>query len=156
MCIIGFLVILFLILILFFILKIFLNIINKIKTYRNKIKKNNIIKITDKWFELLIKTDKDKDLLYDMFYKKNTIIVKLQDKETIKNNIKFFLDYFIKIPKIKILKKEYNISKISDNIYINTVFISWKINNSFNKNLNLKFIFIFKNNLIFELHFFEI
>jgi|LakMenEpi03Aug12_release.lakeMendotaPanAssembly.Ray.scaffolds.fasta_scaffold884790_2 hypothetical protein len=154
MCIIGFLVILFLILILFFILKIFLNIINKIKTYRNKIKTNNIIKTTDKWFELLIK--KDKDLLYDMFYKKNTIIVKLQDKETIKNNIKFFLDYFIKIPKIKILKKEYNISKISDNIYINTVFISWEINNSFNKNLNLKFIFIFKNNLIFELHFFEI
>ena len=153
MCIIGFLIILILIFILIFISRVFLNIIKKIIIYRNKIKTNNIIKITDEWFDLLIK--KDKNLLYNMFFKKNTIIVKLQ-KET-KKNINYCLEYFIKIPKTKILKREYNISKVSDNVYINTVFTSWEIkNNLYNEILNLKIIFIFKNNLIFELHFSEI
>jgi hypothetical protein len=69
----------------------------------------------------------------------------------------YFLDYFIRIPKTKILKREYNISKVSDSVYINTVFTSWEIkNNLYNEVLNLKIIFIFKNNLIFELHFSEI
>ena len=90
MCIIGFLIILILIFILIFISRVFLNIIKKIIIYRNKIKTNNIIKITDEWFDLLIK--KDKNLLYNMFFKKNTIIVKLQ-KET-KKNIKLLLRIF--------------------------------------------------------------
>lgn len=110
-------------------------------------KKQIIIELTDKWLHN-VSVEKNVENLYNMFYKKQNMITKKNNHED--HDLKKHLNFFINLPKIKILSKEYNISQVSENIYINTVYTKWTLRNK--EPIEFKIIFIFKNNYIFELH----
>jgi hypothetical protein len=66
-------------------------------------------------------------------------------------DIKKYFDYFAKLPEIRVVAKEYNISKITDNVYLNTAFIKWKWK-GLEDPITARMTFIFRNKCIFQLH----
>ena len=66
-------------------------------------------------------------------------------------DIKKYFDYFAKLPEIRVVAKEYNISKITDNVYLNTAFIKWKWK-GLEVPITARMTFIFRNKCIFQLH----
>ena len=66
-------------------------------------------------------------------------------------DIKKYFDYFAKLPGIRVVAKEYNISKITDNVYLNTAFIRWQWE-GLSEPITARMTFIFRNKCIFQLH----
>ena len=56
-----------------------------------------------------------------------------------------------KLPNIEVISKDYNISKVTDNVYINTAFVTWKWN-GLSEPIVARMTFVYRNNCIFQLH----
>ena len=65
--------------------------------------------------------------------------------------IEEYFNFFTSLPGIKVLNRKYNLSKISNNYFINTALITWYWE-GLDEPLIVRMSFIFKNDCIFQLH----
>ena len=66
-------------------------------------------------------------------------------------DIKLYFDYFANLPGIKVVNRKYQITKVSDDVYINTAFITWYWD-GLEAPVVARMTFIINNNCIFQLH----
>lgn len=111
---------------------------------------SDITTLTDNWLDDII-VNKDLDKVYKQFCSDSTFIGNVTSIKKSGEDIKNYFDYFIKLPGLNIVKKKYNIMKISDNIYTNTAYITWTWDD-INEPLNTKIILTFKNKCIYQIH----
>jgi len=66
-------------------------------------------------------------------------------------DIKGYFDYFAKLPGLRALDKKYNISKVTNNVSLNTAFITWTWHGLENP-IVARMTFLYRNKCIFQLH----
>jgi hypothetical protein len=114
------------------------------------VNKNDIKKLTDKWCDEVTVRNNPENIA-KLFCKDATLLGTVSQIKRRGNDIKYYFNYFAKLPNIKIISKEYNISKISSNIYVNNAFITWNWDGLKNP-IIARMTFIYRNKCIFQLH----
>ena len=121
-----------------------------VKNVKNR--KEEIEKLTDKWIDGVTKFNDPKKISKMFCNGGNLVGTKSQILRKGKQ-IEGYFKYFAKLPKIRVVSKNYNISKVSDDnsVYLNTAFIKWTWE-GLEKPITARMTFLFKNNCIFQLH----
>lgn len=91
------------------------------------------------------------EAIYKMFCEGGSLVGTVSQVKRKGNDIKKYFDYFAKLPGIKVLHKKYNITKVTNDVFINTAFVTWKWN-SINEPIIARMTFVYKNNCTFQLH----
>lgn len=66
-------------------------------------------------------------------------------------DIELYFNFFANLPHIEVLERNYNIQKITNDVYINTAFLKWYWEGLV-KPINVRMTFIFRNKCIVQLH----
>ena len=112
--------------------------------------KNDIAKLTDQWIHE-VTVNNDPDRLFKLFCKDGNLVGTVSKEKREKIDIKKYFDYFAKLPNIEVISSNYNISKVTDNVYINTAFVTWKWD-GLDEPIVARMTFVYRNNCIFQLH----
>ena len=126
------------------------SIIMFIYNYVNRVTHEVICDLTDDWCDAVTKYHNSK-LIANMFSYDGNLIGTVSQVEKKGRNIKLYFDYFANLPNIRILYKKYNISKVTKDVFINTVLVTWYWD-GLEKPIMERIIFIFKDKKIFQLH----
>jgi len=111
---------------------------------------NDIKKLTDKWcYEVAVKHNTNN--IYKLFCSDGNLIGTVSQVKRKGTDIKKYFDYFSHKPGLKIISKNYNISKVTDDVFINTAFIEW-FWTGLNEPVVARMTFVYRNKCIFQLH----
>jgi hypothetical protein len=114
------------------------------------ISSKEISDLTDLWIQEV--TEKNRpEAIGKLFCTDGNLIGTVSQIKRNGEDIQRYFDYFAKLPGIKVLSKKYNISKVTDNVYINSAFITWSWD-GLEKPIVARMSFIYRNKCIFQLH----
>jgi len=106
--------------------------------------------LTDLWcHEVTIKHDTE--AISKLFCPDGNLVGTVSQVKRKGNDIKTYFNYFAKKKGIQIIKKEYNISKVTPNVFINTAFITWFWDGLENP-VVARMSFVYHGKCIFQLH----
>jgi len=112
--------------------------------------KQNIENLTNKWVNA-VTVNNDPVEVANMFCADGSLVGTVSKELRNYDDIKLYFDFFAKLPGIKVISRDYNISKITSNVYLNTAFITW-IWDGLEEPIIARMTFIFRDNCIFQLH----
>jgi len=117
---------------------------------KDDISSKEIAHLTDLWIQEV--TEKhNPEAIGKLFCTDGNLVGTVSQIKRKGEDIKRYFDYFAKLPGIKVVSKKYNISKIVDNVYLNTAFITWSWD-GLEKPITARMTFIYRNKCIFQLH----
>ena len=119
------------------------------ENYEN-LTENDISKLTDLWIKE-VTINHDSEAVYKLFCSDGKLVGTVSQVIRKGNDIKSYFDYFAKLPDIKVISKKYTISKISNNVFLNTAFIDWQWK-GLEKPITTRMTFIYNGKCIFKLH----
>lgn len=135
-----------------FIVLIFINLVllnyflKQIDDYK---KKKYISYLTDKWLDYIVKF-RDPKSAANLFCRDGVLVATRSHQIRRGKSINEYFEWLSNIPN-KVVNREYNISKITDNVYLNNSLVTW-----FNKNKKIfvvtRMLFIFRNDCLFFIH----
>lgn len=105
--------------------------------------------LTNKWLDE-ISLNKDPTEAYKLFCSDGSFIGTVSEIKKEGEDIKSYFNYFANLPGLKVVKKTHNVSKVTDNVYTNTAFVTWSWDD-LDEPLNTKIIFTFKDKCIYQL-----
>jgi len=118
--------------------------------YYNLLTHQDISNLTDKWiYEVTINNSPEN--IQTLFCKDGSLVGTVSKVIRTGEDIKFYFNYFSKLPGIKVVNKKYNIMKITNNVFLNTAFITWKWD-SLKEPVTARMTFIYRDKCIFQLH----
>ena len=133
-----------------FIILLFIIIYFLYNNYYNLITHQDISLLTDKWiYEVTVNHSPEN--IQTLFCKDGSLVGTVSKVIRTGYDIKFYFNYFAKLPGIKVLNKKYNIMKITNNVFVNTAFITWSWN-GLEQPITARMTFIFRDKCIFQLH----
>ena len=112
--------------------------------------KQNIENLTNKWINA-VTVNNDPEEIANMFCSDGSLVGTVSKELRTYGNIKLYFNFFAKLPGIKVISRDYNILKVTSNVYLNTSFISW-IWDGLEEPIIARMTFIFRDNCIFQLH----
>ena len=118
--------------------------------YCNNLTENDISDLTDQWIKE-VTVNHDPQATYKLFCKNSSLLGTVSQIKRRNTDIKKYFNYFAKLKGIKVVDKKYNISKVTDDVFINTAFITWYWD-GLESPIVARMTFIYKNNCIFQLH----
>jgi hypothetical protein len=111
---------------------------------------NDITALTDEWInQVTIKNSPEG--VSKMFCPDGNLIGTVSQVKRKGVDIKKYFDFFAKKPGIKVLHKEYNISRVAPGVFINTAFITW-FWSGLNEPVVARMTFVFREKCLFQLH----
>ena len=111
------------------------------------INENDISKLTDEWIKE-VTVNHDSDAVAKLFCSDGTLVTRVPHHD---KDIKLYFDYFAHLPGIHVISKQYNVSKLAPNVFVNTAFIKWKWNGVYDP-INMRMIFVYNGRCIYKLH----
>ena len=118
--------------------------------YYNLPTKQDISMLTDKWiYEVTVNHSPEN--IQTLFCKDGSLVGTVSKVIRTGYDIKFYFNYFAKLPGIKVLNKKYEIMKITNNVFVNTAFITWYWD-GLEQPITARMTFIFRDKCIFQLH----
>ena len=111
---------------------------------------NDIANLTDNWIKE-VTVNHDPRAISKLFCSDGNLIGTVSQVKRKGADIEKYFDYFAKLPGIKVFEKEYNISQVTKDVFINTAFITWYWD-SLDKPVTARMTFVFRNKCIFQLH----
>ena len=111
---------------------------------------NDITNLTDAWIKE-VTVNHDPRAISKLFCSDGNLIGTVSQVKRKGADIEKYFDYFAKLPGIKVFEKEYNISQVTKDVFINTAFITWYWD-TLDKPITARMTFVFRNNCIFQLH----
>ena len=116
----------------------------------NLLTNQDITMLTDKWiYEVTVNHSPEN--IQTLFCKDGSLVGTVSKVIRTGYDIKFYFNYFAKIPGIKVLNKKYEIMKITNNVFVNTAFITWYWD-GLKQPITARMTFIFRDKCIFQLH----
>jgi len=112
--------------------------------------KKDIVKLTDNWCNE-VAFNKNPKAIYHLFCEDGNLIGTVSQVKRKGIDIKKYFEYFANKPGLKIISKNYNISKVTSNVFINTAFIEWYWN-GLKEPVTARMTFVYRNKCIFQLH----
>lgn len=120
------------------------------KNYYSSLTNQDISTLTDKWiYEVTINNNPEN--IQNLFCKDGSLVGTVSRVIRKGNDIKSYFNFFSKLPGIKVLNREYNIMKITNNVFLNTSFITWSWD-GLKTPIVARMSFIYKDQCIFQLH----
>ena len=136
--------------IILFVLLIFIIIYFLYNNYYNLLTHQDISILTDKWiYEVTVNHSPEN--IQTLFCKDGSLVGTVSKVIRTGYDIKFYFNYFAKIPGIKVLNKKYEIMKITNNVFLNTAFITWSWD-GLEQPITARMTFIYRDKCIFQLH----
>ena len=133
-----------------FIILLFIIIYFLYNNYYNLITHQDISLLTDKWiYEVTVNHSPEN--IQTLFCKDGSLVGTVSKVIRTGYDIKFYFNYFAKIPGIKVLNKKYEIMKTTNNVFLNTAFITWSWD-GLEQPITARMTFIFRDKCIFQLH----
>jgi hypothetical protein len=117
---------------------------------KNDMSSAEIKRLTDLWINEVTKKHNPEDIS-KLFCADGNLVGTVSQIKRKGDDIKKYFEYFSKLPGITVISKKYNISKIVDNVYLNTAFIKWTWD-GLETPITARMTFIFRNKCIFQLH----
>ena len=114
------------------------------------ITEKDISQSTDEWLEA-VTVHHDPEMIYSMFCPDGNLVGTVSQMKRKGRDIQKYFEYFAKLPGIKVLSKQYNISRVSSDVFVNTAFITWKWD-GINEPVVARMTFLFRDRCIFQLH----
>lgn len=111
---------------------------------------SDISALTDLWCNE-VANNHNPEAIYKLFCEDGNLVGTVSQVKRKGRDIKTYFNYFAKLPNIKIINKEYNISKVVDNVFINTAFITW-FWDGLEKPIIARMTFVYRDKCIFQLH----
>jgi len=118
--------------------------------YATRMSVETISNLTDKWINA-VTVNKDPTEIYDLFCSDGNLVGTVSQKKRIGEDIKKYFNYFAKLPDLQVVEKEYNISRVTSNVYLNTAFITWKWEGLYEP-ITARMTFLYRDTCIFQLH----
>jgi hypothetical protein len=116
----------------------------------NRVSDKDIIKATDNWIHA-VTVNHDPKEISSLFCHDASLIGTVSQKKRRGYDIKKYFYYFSKLPGIKVLDKEYNVSKVTNGVFVNTAFITW-FWKGLTKPVTARMTFVFRGTCIYQLH----
>lgn len=117
---------------------------------KSVISESDIIQLTNNWIHEVV-INHDPERIARLFCSDGSLIGTVSQIKRKNHDIKLYFEYFAKLPNIKILSKTYNISKVTNNVFTNTAFITW-LWDGIEQPITARMTFIFRDKCIFQLH----
>jgi len=118
--------------------------------YYNLLTHQDISMLTDKWiYEVTVNHNPEN--IQNLFCKDGSLVGTVSKVIRTGYDIKFYFNYFAKLPGIKVINKKYNIMKITNNVFLNTAFITWYWD-GLDQPITARMTFIYRDKCIFQLH----
>ena len=111
---------------------------------------NDIANLTDLWIIEVTKNN-NPESIYKLFCQDGNLIGTASQIKRTGNDIKLYFNYFAKLPGLKVISREYNISKVTSNVYINSAFIKWQWDGLIEP-VSARMTFTYRDKCIFQLH----
>jgi hypothetical protein len=127
---------------------VFIYVVAWIKNMFNGVDQTDISKLTDLWIKE-VTVNHNSDEVSKLFCSDGILII--QGAQYKDKDIKAYFDYFVNLPKLQVISKQYNISKLAPNVYVNTAYIKWKWNGVYDS-INMKMIFVYNGKCIYKLN----
>ena len=89
--------------------------------------------------------------IYQLFCSDGSLIGTVSQIIRYGKDIENYFEYFAKLKNIQVIKKEYVVSKVCENVYVNTAFMMWSWD-GLESPITTRMTFIYKNKCIFQLH----
>jgi hypothetical protein len=116
----------------------------------NKNSEKKIKDLTDKWIIEVTKKH-NPEAISKMFCIDGNLVGTVSQIKRQGKDIKTYFKYFAKLPGIKVINKKYNISQVTDNVFINTAFITWSWD-GLQEPVTARMTFTFRDDCIYQLH----
>jgi hypothetical protein len=116
---------------------------------KNQTQSPNIEDLTNSWINS-VTVDKSPQKVANHFCNDGILFGTVSQTLRKGINIEKYFDYFAKLPGLKVVDKQFNIDKISSNVYVNNAFITWQWDGV--NPVVARMTFIYRDNCIFELH----
>jgi len=110
---------------------------------------SSISLLTDNWINT-VTIDKNPQKIYDLFSSDGILLGTVSRITRTGIDIKKYFDYFAKLPGLKVIRKKYDIKKITNNVFMNITYITWEWEGQ--EPLTANMVFIFKGNKIYYLN----
>ena len=111
---------------------------------------HNVSILTDQWIHEVTATNNSKNI-YNLFCSDGNLLGTVSQTIRYGQDIKRYFDYFANLKNIQVIDKKYNVSKVADNVYLNTAFITWKWDD-IEKPIIARMSFLYRGKYIFQLH----
>jgi len=119
-----------------------------IKNMFTDIREIDISKLTDSWIKE-VAVNHDSGAAAKLFCSDGTLITRsMSYKDT---DIKSYLDYFVHLPGLRVISTQYNVSKLTPNVFINTAYIKWKWNGLYDP-IHMRMVFVYNGSCIYKLN----
>ncbi len=115
----------------------------------NHIKKKKISHLTDKWIDYIVKFRNPKKAA-KLFCKDGLLVGTRSHQIRSGKSINEYFEWLSNLPN-DVVNRRYNISKVSNNVYLNTAFITW-YNKDEKKKIITRMSFVFRNDCLFFIH----
>jgi hypothetical protein len=123
----------------------------KTKKVRNKMNKAKIAKLTNKWIKE-VSINNNPVAITKLFCPRAKLIGTFSKINRNKDDdIKEYFEYFAKLKGLRVLSKLYNIQRLDDRVFVNTVEIKWMWD-ALNKPNTTRMTFIYRDGCIAQLH----
>ena len=110
----------------------------------------SVEKLIDTWINY-VTIQHDSKKVASLFCNRGSLVGTVSQIKRTGEDIKLYFDYFANLPGIKVVNRKYQITKVSDDVYINTAFITWYWD-GLEAPVVARMTFIINNNCIFQLH----
>ncbi len=113
-------------------------------------KTSHIASLTDKWIYAVTKLN-DPYAVTQLFCKDGNLVATVSPTIRQGNSILEYFKWFTSLPNIKVIDKQYSITSITPDVYLNNAWVTWMWT-GLEKPLIARMSFIFRKNCIYQLH----
>ena len=93
-------------------------------TGTTRVTKAEVARLTDTWIRE-VTVNHDPIAIARMFCQDGSLVGTVSQVKRTGTDIRRYFDYFAKLPDIRVISKQYNISEVTPHVYLNTAFITW-------------------------------
>ena len=119
-------------------------------SYLTGMSKSKIESLTDLWIKE-VTLNHNPDAIQNLFCSDGNLVGTVSQVKRTGDDIGRYFDYFAKLDGIEVVSKKYNISRVTNDVYVNTAFITWNWD-SLDAPITARMTFLYRGNCIFQLH----
>jgi len=119
-------------------------------SYLTGLSRKKVEALTDLWIEE-VTLRHDPVAIQNLFCSDGNLVGTVSQVKRMGNDIGRYFDYFAKLEGIKVISRKYNISRVTNDVYVNTAFITWNWD-ALDAPITARMTFIYRGSCIFQLH----
>jgi len=111
---------------------------------------NDISLLTNNWINA-VTVEKSPKTVASLFCPDGNLVGTVSQIKRTGEDIERYFDYFAKLPNLRVVSHEYNVSRITSDVHVNTAFITWMWE-GLEEPIVARMTFIFRGSCIYQLH----